>query len=232
MNTRVLFLFTIALSLLIVPSGYLWGGAEEARRAFSLGRLDELRKPGTADELTDTYLGFLREETAHPSPPGRGYGGIITHEYILSQIVHASKVPREMNHRRLLEAARAAGPGELRDCIQLALGRRGEKSLVPFLIGYLRDRKHYWRLRQSAGCSLKDLRDERAIPVFVEMLDDPTWHVNRGVKCYDLRNGARFALWDFWTAGIELPPDALERMADTVFTERYDPVRDGPAPKD
>lgn len=244
MNRRVPYVLAVYMVTLIGTPGAVLSAPQQAIRGFDLRRLEALHKPAAADEHAATYLAFLTEETRNPSPPREGLGGgTITHEYILTQIVKAGTMPRQMSHERLLAVAGSSRAGEFRDCIMLTLAGRGHKLLVPFLIGYMADAKNYYGIRGWAAGVLQRNPDPRAVPVLADMLSDPTWHVKRGIartpeegnvynKGYDLRVAARLALRSFQRAGIELPLGVLERLANVVVNEPYDPARDGPAPKD
>ncbi|MBI3945760.1 MAG: HEAT repeat domain-containing protein [Armatimonadetes bacterium] len=201
------------------------GNAGARAKGFHLTRLNifhDPQRPLGPLEAARVSLTFLQEETGRPSEPTRGLGGgMVTHHYILAQIMLAG-ANAKADRAALLAAARSAPAGEYRDCIHLMLGLSGDKSVVPFLVGYLGDAGNSPWLRGHAARAFLRHPDPRAVDVLCATLKDPFYVVRTSggpAKCYDLRILARSALLNMQEKGVPLPPAAVAALPHVVIRE-------------
>ncbi|HTE18975.1 MAG TPA: HEAT repeat domain-containing protein [Armatimonadota bacterium] len=207
------------------PSGGGSAGAKAgkqpaARTPFNLTRLARFGFL-PAKQATQRYLNFLREETAHPSPTGRGAFGSISHDYILAQIVGAGAT-NQLDWAALRRARQESASREFRDAINITLGMLGDRSVVPFLIGYIGNPQNPPELRQRAIVAFGRHPDRRAIPALAGALNDPystsSGDVGPPRKSYHIRSTARAALTRIKDAGMPLPAE-VQRQLDRVVTD-------------
>lgn len=186
---------------------------------FDLTRLTDMWRLPTR-EATRRYLSFVREETTHPSPTLTGpFGGGINHAYILAQIIMAG-VEARVDQATLRRVAKAEPTSELGQVVRLTLGLRGDRTVLPFLLGYLSKQENPPELRQQAIEALVRLPDRRALPVLVKALDDPfntpSGDVGPPRRSYPIRISARRALLALQKAGTPLSPQVRQRLHTLV----------------
>jgi hypothetical protein len=119
---------------------------------LDLARLKELDHPKlTAGARLQVALRLYRAEMLDPTPrPGPPYTDPKTHDYVLAQITERL-VAGEVDVPALRKLWEAANPGEVRDCLALALGLKGEPAVKEALAALVVDRQRPLRLRELAA---------------------------------------------------------------------------------
>lgn len=125
---------------------------------LDLSRLKELDNPKTPPvQRVSLGLRFYREEMLNPTPrPGPPFTDPKTHDYVLAQITeHLADNEVDLKHVKGLYDR--ANPGEVRDCLAILLGLKGEASVEEPLAKYVVERKNPMRLRELAAKALGGL---------------------------------------------------------------------------
>lgn len=171
----------------------------QAQRTFDFGKLGRI-KEGSPVERAKLGIEYIREEVDHPTPPYQGLGGIIHHDYILSQLAHALSAGEP--DQDVLWAEIQNNRQEVREVLTITLGLTGNRRVLGPVSHYLRDVTKPIVLREYAARALGEIDDLDSISVLVDvMLHDRLCYV-RPVepgsppleRYYQIRDAARLAL--------------------------------------
>lgn len=165
----------------------------------------------TDQQRLDALLGYLKEEMENPTTPFISFGQIDS-GYVQAQII--KKMGRTVTAAQIAKArARETDPA-LRDRLTLALGRAGDKSVMPQLIEMLGDHPEGY-LRKCAAEALRQFKDSSAKLALQDALRDRFSAVaHHGVgrkgthKAYPVREAAALALR--LSFGEPVSPDIYE----------------------
>lgn len=131
---------------------------------------------------------FYARKPPAPPKPIRAWGGPITHEYILAQIVHSigrpfgTHVEPAVDREVLWKEYRTTAPGEYRDVLALTLAWAGDARVGEKVAAYLENVKHDQSLRTKAAVGLGFLQDKQYVPLLVSVMRNDPQYLSRRTR--------------------------------------------------